>query len=460
MSSGISATLRRNGQRALAIALLAGGAAVVHGPAEAADPFLRRTPTVRAVEQVGPAVVNITTEQVVRGRRPFRPFTSNPDLDRFFRDFFEPHTTRRTQSLGSGVLIDAARHVITNEHVVAQADRILVTLADGREFEAVLVGADPNNDLAVLRIESDEKLPHVEPGRSSDLMVGEPGIAIGNPFGLSNTVTTGVISAENRSLRAQDRVYHGFLQTDASINPGNSGGPLLNAEGRLVGINTAVYGGGAQGIGFAIPIDTAMRVVRELLTRGAIAPVWLGLDLQDLNSRLADALGVSDRMMGAVVSRVRPDTPAANAGVVRGELLVAVNGTAIRSAREYYEFLERSTPGQELALRLWRDGNAREVRIGSVEISEESVEEMGAQLLGVSLEAREPIGFVVAEVTPGSGADRIGVLPGDLLIGINGKALENRAALHRAVLDLRGRGRALVVVQRGRGRYHVTIPLG
>jgi len=205
------------------------------------DPFLRRTTTVRVVERSGPAVVNVTTEQRAPEGNPFRPFAGDPFFDRFFQDFFEPRVPHAEQSLGSGVLIDAQRHVLTNEHVITGAERIRVSLADGREFGAKLIGADPNNDIAVLEVDTQEKLPWIEPGSSGDLMVGEPVIAIGNPFGLSHTVTTGVISALGRSLRTDERVYHGFLQTDASINPGNSGGPLLNAEGHLIGINTAVY---------------------------------------------------------------------------------------------------------------------------------------------------------------------------------------------------------------------------
>ena len=196
------------------------------------DPFLRRTITVRVVEAASPAVVNVTTEQVVQ-QGPFGGYSGDPFFDRFFHDFFEPRVPQTTQNLGSGVVIDADRRVLTNEHVVARASRIRVTLADGREFDATLVGADPNNDLAVLQLDTREALPWIPLGSSADLMVGEPVIAIGNPFGLSHTVTTGVVSALNRSIRSEARVYHGFLQTDASINPGNSGGPLLNAAGKL-----------------------------------------------------------------------------------------------------------------------------------------------------------------------------------------------------------------------------------
>jgi S1-C subfamily serine protease len=259
---------QRRGLAALLVTAMVWAAAT----ARADDPFLRRTATVRAVEKVGPAVVNITTERVVRRRSPFSGFGGDPLFDQFFRDFFSPRTRNQTvQSLGSGVVIDPEGRVITNEHVVARASRIRVSLADGREFEATLVGADPNNDLAVLQIDTEEELPWVAPGSSRDLLVGEPVIAIGNPFGLSNTVTTGVLSATDRSINTNGRTFHGFLQTDASINPGNSGGPLLNAEGTLIGINTAIYQG-AEGIGFAIPIDVARRVVAELIEHGEVQP--------------------------------------------------------------------------------------------------------------------------------------------------------------------------------------------
>ncbi len=425
-------------------------------PAAADDPFLRRTATVRAVEKVGPAVVNITTERT-RGARPFQPF-GDPFFDRFFQDFFEPRVPQTTQSLGSGVVIDRDRHVLTNEHVVARADKIRVTLADGREFEATLVGADPIHDLAVLHIETEDDVPWVAPGRSEDLMVGEPVIAIGNPFGLSNTVTTGVVSAVNRSFRSDDRIFHGFLQTDASINPGNSGGPLLSAAGELIGINTAIYGG-AQGIGFAIPIDDARRVVGELIARGEVAPVWVGVDLQDLDPELAAVMQLPERLVGALVSRVRSDGPAADSGLARGDVVTRVEGTPVRSAREFYEVLERSTAGQTLEITALRDDRERTLRIRTAEIPAAVLAELAEQLLGMRLRSGDAGGLVVETVRPGSGAARIGIEPGDLILGINGKALQDESALRRSVLDLRGRARALVVVQRGRGRYHVTVPL-
>ncbi len=450
----------RPGLRAiLAACVLTVSAAVP--TAEAADPFLRRTATVEVVERVGPSVVNITTEQIVRSPNPFGSGFNDPFFDRFFSDFFERGRPRnRTrQSLGSGVLIDAEGHVITNEHVVARASRIRVSLADGREFEAQLVGADPNNDLAVLRIESEDTLPWVRPGSSDDLMVGEPVIAIGNPFGLSNTVTTGVISARNRSVNTGGRIFHGFLQTDASINPGNSGGPLLNAHGDLIGVNTAIYGN-AEGIGFAIPIGVAMRVVDELIAHGEVPPVWLGLHFQDLDPTLAEALDLPPETRGVLVSRVHDRSPARKARIRRSDVLTRVDGHPVGSAREFFQYLVRSTPGQVLELELLRGREPRQARVVAEEIPERLVEDLVRGLLGLRLEpAAEGPGFVVEEVVASSAAARIGLAPGDRLLRINGRRLADEAALRRSVLDLRGRARAIVVVARGRGRYHVTIPL-
>ncbi len=438
---------------ALAVGVLAGAAAP---PAGAEDPFLRRTATVHAVEKVGPSVVNVTTRRVAR-RRPFRAF-GDPFFDRFFQDFFEMRAPESTQSLGSGVVIDDAGHVLTNEHVVSRAEAIRVTLADGRELEATLIGAEPNFDLAVLELLEPEGVPWTPPGTSADLLVGEPVIAIGNPFGLSNSVTTGVVSALNRSVRTEDRVYHGFLQTDASINPGNSGGPLLNAEGSLIGINTAVYQG-AQGIGFAIPIDVAKRVVRELLSKGEVSPVWLGIEVQDLDGNIAELMALPRNLGGVLVRGVRDDGPAAGRGITRGDVIVRIDGAPLRSAREYYEHLERATSGQRLELTLWRDGAERRGSLTAEAIPEAEFRALGERLLGMRLEPEPEGGFRVVSVRAGSGAAGIGIEPGDRVLGINGRGLTSGSAWRRALLDLRGRSHALVVVQRGRGRYHVTVPL-
>jgi len=440
-------------------ALLAIALAAPARPAAAADPFLRHTAAVEAAQKVGPAVVSVTTETDVQQRSPFEGFRGDPLFQRFFKDFFDPGMPRTAQSLGSGVIIDAEGHVLTNEHVVGGASRIKVSLQDGRELDATLIGADPNNDLAVLEIATAEKLPWVAPGSSADLLVGEPVIAIGNPFGLSNTVTTGVISALDRSIRAsEDRSYYGFLQTDASINPGNSGGPLLNAEGTLIGINTAIYQG-AEGIGFAIPIDVARRVVDELLRHGEVAPVWLGVELQDLDPRLHEALDLPRGTKGALVSGIAKASPAEKSGLRRGDLVMRAAGHPVEIARDLYGIVERATPGEEIALEVWRDGAKRNLSAQVERVSDATVAELAERMLGLSLAPAQAGGFQVQRVRPASGAARIGFQPGDLVLAINGRPLGDGESFRRTVLGLQGRSRALVVVQRGTGRYHVTVPL-
>ena len=426
--------------------------------ANAHDPFLRRTTAVEVVERVGPSVVNITTERVVKGHNAFGNRTGNPFFDRFFQDFFEPRFPQTSSSLGSGVVIDDKGHILTNQHVIALADRIRISVGDGREFDAKLIGADPNNDLAVLKAEAAGDLPWIPLSISSDLMVGEPVIAIGNPFGLSNTVTTGVISAIDRSVRTENRVYHGFLQTDASINPGNSGGPLLNAEGKLVGINTAVYNGG-EGIGFAIPVDVARRVVLELIQHGEVTPVWLGLDFQDLNAGLHEALDLPEDLAGALVNRVRKRSPGARAGLRRGDVVTQADGHRVASARDFFEILITVTPRQVVEISYWRDGKTGTLGVTAEKVPSELVEQLSYDLLGIHLMAHDEIGFVVTKIRTGSGAERIGLEIGDLVLAINGRSLANQESVRRAILELRGHSRALVMVQRGPGRYNVTIPL-
>ncbi|MFP6578707.1 MAG: trypsin-like peptidase domain-containing protein [Myxococcota bacterium] len=430
---------------------------------EAADPFLRRTATVRAAERVGPAVVNITTETVVPAPNPFAGIFRSPQFGPFFRDIRpRPQQTRTIQNLGSGVIFDAEGHVLTNAHVVSAASRVWATLADGRQFETRLIGADPNNDLAVLAIEGAEDLPWVTPGTSSDLMVGEPVIAIGNPFGLENTVTTGVISATDRTVRGPDgSLFHGLMQTDASINPGNSGGPLLNAEGTLIGINTAVYTGG-QGIGFAIPIDTAQRVVEELLEHGEVVPVWLGIQIQKLDPALREIMGLPDGMSGALVSGVRSESPAAVAGVVRGDVITSFEGRPFHSdegAQRFLDLVETATPDQRLRLEVWREKQRFPLTVVAREFPHAVIFEMVEDILGTKLEPLADTGYAIVAVRTASRAARSGLRPGDRLVGLAGRALHDEDDLRRAVLSIRGRARVLLVVDRDGHRGQVWVSL-
>lgn len=432
--------------------------------ARSEDPFLRRTPTVRAVQRAGPSVVNITSERIL-DQSPFRRVPSrDPRFDRFFQDYFDRRTRPRTaQSLGSGVLIDADRHVLTNEHVIDRADAIRVTLADGREFDAELVGADPTNDLAVLRVATDESLPWIPLGRSDDLMVGEPVIAIGNPHGLSNTVTTGVVSALHRSLNTGAGTFHGFIQTDASINPGNSGGPLLNAEATLVGINTAVFwrpDQPTQGIGFAIPIAVAARVIDELIAYGEVQPVWLGMEFQNLGPQLHDVLHLPEHVSGVLVNAVEPGSPADRAGIERGDIVMQMDRRTLEDAADLHESLCRVRTDQDVELSVWRDGEERDPVLRAAELPDARVPGIAQALLGLRLEPGRSGAYEVTRVRPDSAAEQIGFQAGDQLLELNGRALETRSDLRHAVAGLRCRSVAQLIVARGGGRYRVVVPVG
>lgn len=414
----------------------------------------RRTPVVRAVERVGPAVVNISAEQVV-------VVSADPFFEQFFQDFFErrlPQRSYKRTSLGSGVIVRPEGYVVTNAHVVARGQNIKVVLADEREFDAEVVGVDGDADLAVLKIEGGT-LPHVEFGSSDDLMAGEPVIAIGNPFGFSHTVTTGVVSAVSRSLKSGERTFVDFVQTDASINPGNSGGPLLNVRGELIGINTAIYGG-AQNIGFAIPARRASQVVADLIRHGRVRHAWLGIEVQDLTPELAGALGVTERN-GVVVREVEEDGPAADAGIEAGDVVVEFAGNAVRDRAEFEERVAMATIGSRIDLAVIRRGGRRSMSVVAGELTAGRLDDLGWRRLGLRVQDPGKGGdaLVIRSVRRRSHADRAGVRPGDLLLSIDGSVLDSPSAFRSAVSALRGSSEAQVVVARGRAQYRLTLPL-
>jgi Do/DeqQ family serine protease len=438
---------------ALLILLALVGPAATWARGAETDP-VRRSLVVEAVERASPAVVNVSTEQVVE-QRPF-PFPQDPFFDEFFRDFFDPRPRRFTRtSLGSGVIVAADGTILTNEHVVLRASRIHVTLADGREFDAKLVGADADSDLTVLRVKAGDRLPTVTMGTSTDLMIGETVIAIGNPFGLSHTVTTGVVSAVGRSLRSGDRTYTDFIQTDASINPGNSGGPLLNIKGELVGINTAIYGK-AQGIGFAIPVERARRVMRDLVSYGEVRRPWVGLSVQELTPDLARHFGTR---RGVMVAEVEPESPAAAAGVARGDAIVRVDGQEVQSREQFEQRLDSHTAGERVRLTLLRDGEEEEVEVRTASFPSERADELAWQRLGLQV-GEDDEGLVVRRVRSGSPAARIGIERGDRLFGLGGSELRSLADFRRRIIELRGARSVLLSVGRGAYQYNVQVPLG
>ncbi|MGZ3461144.1 MAG: trypsin-like peptidase domain-containing protein [Archangium sp.] len=428
--------------------LLAVVLAFTGGTRARADQARRRNEIVEVVQKVSPAVVFIGTEQEVES--PFRGRRSM--MEEFFG---APPQTQHTQSLGSGVLVDPSGIIITNDHVIRGASAIHVILADGRELEAEVIGSDGNNDVAVLKVSAKQPLPAAKLGTSSDLMIGETVVAIGSPFGLSKTVTSGVVSATGRTFKADGRTYNDFIQTDAAINPGNSGGPLLNVDGEVIGINTAIFAS-AQGIGFAIPADKVRRIMEELTRFGKVRPAWVGLEVQNLSPRLARQLGW-DRTYGVVVSDVEPGSPADQAGVRRGDVLAEMGGSRISDAEDYVTRARGYPARAAFPLVLFREGGQRSLQVTPVEFPPQLVEALMWNRLGLRV---KPVrgAMAVQSVRPGSAADEAGLEPGDLVMRINNQPTAEPAAFQEALLSARGSRSVLLLVRRGRYGYHVTLP--
>jgi len=445
---------------------------LVAAPAGSGRAYDRRTAVVEAIQRVGPAVVNISSEYRIRTRsNPFSGYGMDPLFDSFFKDFFDPGFERRAKrtSLGSGVIIDGDRgFILTNAHVVTKAESISVVLKDERTFTAHLVGSDPESDLAVLKIETDKPLPAVAMGRSDDLMIGETVIAIGNPFGFSHTVTTGVVSALNRSVRTDDAVFHDFIQTDASINPGNSGGPLLNINGDLVGINTAIYAK-AQGIGFAIPIDKAKRIVSDLIRYGEVVLSWTGLILQDLDENLARYLNVPGNK-GVMVKAVEKPSPAMEAGIQKEDILLSIEGEAIHSIEAYHNVLRNFSVGSEIHCQLLRRSKPLSVRMKTALFPEEKALALAKQLIGVSVEdltsqnrdrfrLSAKKGVVIVALLPDSYLASIGVAPGDVIRQIDDMTIDSVQDFKKAVIKSRPKKSLILLVQRGGQGYYLSVKL-
>ncbi len=430
----------------------------------------RETPVVIAVRRVSPAVVNISSEITERRQvSPFSGFGANPLFDHFFRDFFDPHYEERFQrsSLGSGVIIDGKRgFILTNAHVIEQAGTITVTLKDEREYTAQVVGADPDSDLAVLKIKADDPLPSVAMGNSDDLMIGETVIAIGNPFGFSHTVTTGVVSAVNRSIRTDSQTYHDFIQIDASINPGNSGGPLLNINGELIGINTAIYAK-AQGIGFAIPINTARRIVTDLIEYGEVIPAWVGIAVQDMDEGLAHYLNMP-RGKGVVITGVTAGGPAAAAGIRNGDVLLSVDQRKIGTTEDYDRIINGVGAGDTISLTLLRDNKPVTARVTTRVFPMEKALALAETKLGIRVEPITPAnrrayriltdsGVMIRDVYEQSYLAHIGVQTGDVIRQIDDFTIRGIEDFKKAIVKYRKKRSLVILIQRGRQGYYVTV---
>ncbi len=422
-------------------------------PAQPAIPMTvsaqRRTPIVVVAHNVLPSVVNIQTEATIRRRS-----------DGFFDPFgiFGGGREQTAQSLGSGFIWSKDGIIVTNNHVVEGASRITVNFNDGAQLPARVLGVDPDSDLAVLRVDG-RNFTAAPIGTSSDLMIGESVVAVGNPFGLSGTVTTGVVSALGRSVpsETQGRTYTDFIQTDASINPGNSGGPLLNIEGKVIGINVAIYAQ-AQGIGFAIPVDRAKKVIQDLLRFGEVHSAWIGAVTGTLTPEEAKRRGHATQR-GALVVRVFAGSPADRAGIEPGDVITSVSGKPVDSRESFSTNTATLASGQPVSIAVSRDGSSRAVQVRPADPPADLGLRILREVAGLSV-ADEQRAVVIDGVASGSRAAEIGLQSGDVIVDING--VEVNSTLDANTQVIRGADRSSIVlsVQRGRYVYSLTFPMG
>jgi serine protease Do len=396
-------------------------------------------------EMASPAVVNIRTVKTIKGGGPvFRQFQRDPwgknsPFKEFFERYFgeEMHREFKQPSLGSGFIIDEDGFVVTNNHVIEDADQIKVKLKDEHEFDAKIVGRDPNTDIALLKIESAQNLPTIKLGDSDALKVGQWVVAIGSPFGLEHTVTAGIVSAKGRVIGSGP--YDDFIQTDASINPGNSGGPLLNLKGEVIGINTAIIASG-QGIGFAIPINLAKDIIVALKNEGEVTRGWLGVAIQDLNGDMAEYYGIEEKK-GVFVADVFEGDPADRAGIKAKDIILEVNGEKIKTSRQLTSMIAGISVGDSARIKILRDGKEKTVTVKIAKRTEdklaargrpkEEAEEFGIRVSDLKPEIMqqfnmdEKSGVIVTQVESGSKGDDAGVQVGDIIKEINRKSVKN-----------------------------------
>jgi serine protease Do len=426
------------------------------------------------VKAVSPAVVNISSTKVMK-KQP-TPF------DEFF-DFFYPFPDGRSkkwkeQSLGSGVIVSPEGYIVTNNHVVEQADEIKVILVDKTSFRAKVIGADPKTDIAIIKIDA-KGLPVIPWGDSEKLQVGEFVLAIGNPFGLSHTVTMGIISAVGRAdVGITD--YENFIQTDAAINPGNSGGPLVNIRGELIGINTAIFSktGGYQGIGFAAPSGMVRMVMDQLLKQGKVVRGWLGVTIQEITPELAKQFGLRITE-GALVSDVAKGSPAHKAGIMRGDIVLEFNGRKIKDVATFRNMVAQSKIGSEVSMKILRrdkevilkavimelpsergemvpsssqDSNVHENALSGIAVMD--LNASIAKQLGIEKDEK---GVVIIKVEPGSSAEEVGIRKGDVVQEINRQRITNLNDFNKTAARIKAEDSALLFINRGGRRFYVAL---
>jgi serine protease Do len=434
-------------------------------------------------KEVKPGVVNIRTVKTMKGGGPvFRHFFGNPFGPKNphgeknpFHEFFGPFSERgpsrdfKQRSLGSGFFIDKEGYIVTNNHVIENADEIKVKLANGKEYDAELIGRDPNTDLAIIKIKGSSELVPLKLGDSEKLDVGSWVVAIGSPFGLEQTVTAGIVSAKGRVIGAGP--YDDFIQTDASINPGNSGGPLLNMSGEVIGINTAIVAQG-QGIGFAIPINLAQGIISQLKEDGSVTRGWLGVGIQDLTPELADYYNLKDKK-GVLVSQVFRGDPAEKAGIKPNDIIIAVDGKPVNTGRELSATIAGLPVGKRTAIMVLRDGKEKTFyaelakRQDSELVAKQELEDngdLGMQVTELTPESarrfghsEDENGVLVIGVQPGSKADQAGIQPGDLVKEVNRKPVDTVKGLQSELKNRSSDSVQLLVKRPNAGFVVITI---
>lgn len=422
-------------------------------------------------QRVKPAVVNISTSKTYQGRGGMgTPFGGSPFGDDFFDRFFGdmPRREFKQRSLGSGFIISADGYIFTNNHVVERADKILVKISDGREYEAKIIGTDANTDIALIKIKPENSLPIADIGDSEQVKVGEWVIAIGNPFGLEATVTAGIVSAKGRVIGAGP--YDNFIQTDASINPGNSGGPLFNMEGKVIGINTAIVAQG-QGIGFAIPINMAKSILADLKTKGKVTRGWLGISVQDISDDMAKNLNHKSKN-GALVSDVFSGDPADRAGIKVGDIITEINGKPVKDTHDLLLTIATLKVGQKLQLKAIRDGREITFQVTVAERKDsvaEAADKSGQKHFGIAAQDitaemarhlginRE--GVIVTDVQGGSPADEVGIQPQDVIVQVNRVKISSMKDFNREIIQAAKKKSAALLIKRGRAQFFVVLKI-
>lgn len=425
-------------------------------------------------KKVSPSVVNISTVKVIKEGEQFAlPFGQNDPFRDFFNRFFGGQMPKefKQRSLGSGFIIDKNGFILTNNHVIEKSDAIKVRLSDGSEYKAKIIGRDPKTDLALIKIKAHEKLTPIPLGDSSKLQVGDWVIAIGNPYGLGNTVTAGIVSAKYRHIGLGS--YDNFIQTDASINPGNSGGPLVNTAGQVVGINSAIYSqsGGSVGIGFAIPIDMVKALLPQL-KKGKVVRGWLGVMIQRVTEGLKDKLHLKSKK-GALVADVTPGGPADKAGIKRGDVIISFDGKEVKEMRDLPYMVAITPVGKIVTVEVVRNGKTEDfrVKIGELkgkkaEAASKAVPDLGMTVqeltpeLAKNLGVSETSGLVVTQVEQNSPASDAGIQPGDVILQVDQIPMKSLDQFRQKIKKYKAGDTILFLIKRQGSTLYLTLKVG